>query len=121
MTRFLRITAWLLLIFILFVTVAPIEFRPTTGFSPNIERFAAFTVLAFVFVSAYPDRPFLVMTLIWIAAGSFEMLQFASFGRHAELHDVAYKCAGAAAGVSWAMFTKGGLDWFLARKTLRTP
>ena len=121
MTRFIRITAWLLLIFVLFVTVAPIEFRPETGFSPNLERFTAFAVLAFVFVSAYPDRPFLVMILLWIAAGSFEMLQFASFGRHAELRDVAYKCAGAAAGISWGMFTKAALDWFLARKALNTP
>ena len=121
MTRFIRIFAWLFLAFILFVTVAPIEFRPTTELSPNVERFAAYAVLAFVFVSAYPDRPFLVMILIWVSAGCFEMLQFTSLGRHAELRDVAFKCAGAAAGASCGIFAKVALDWFLAVKTPRIP
>ena len=103
MSRFIRIAAWLALLTLLFVTIAPVEFRPSIG-RPNVERFVVLAIVACLFVIAYPDRPFRVMILLWITAVGFELLQFVADGRHPGLRDVGFKCAGAAAGVAIGLF-----------------
>jgi hypothetical protein len=103
MSRFLRIAAWLALLALLFVTISPIELRPSIG-RPNVERFIVLAIVAGLFVIAYPQRPFRVMILLWVTAVGFELLQFVADGRHPGLRDVAFKCAGAAAGVAFGLF-----------------
>eukprot|EP01133_Synstelium_polycarpum_P020244 gene20244-24271_t len=54
--KLIQIAAWLLFAAILFITVDPISLRPESGLPVNVERFAAFAVLGFVFAAAYPRR-----------------------------------------------------------------
>lgn len=94
-----RLLAWCSLLAIFLFTDAPIWLRPVTHFAPNIERFAALTVVAALFIFAYPKKAMLVTALLVCAVGVFEILQLLFIGRHASMHDVAVKDAGILVGV----------------------
>lgn len=95
-----RPVAWLLLLVLLYVTVSPIEMRPITGSSPNLERLVAFAAVGFVFVFAYPRHWLLVICLIVGTAFAFELAQLLAPGRHAQMKDAVIKAAGGGLGVS---------------------
>ena len=94
-----RLAAWLLLAAVAFVTLAPIGWRPETGLSANIERFAAFALIGLAFGLAYPRRLWLVALTVLGAAMSFEVMQFLVQSRHPGLRDVVAKLAGGASGI----------------------
>lgn len=73
--KLIQIAAWLLFAAILFITVDPISLRPESGLPVNVERFAAFAVLGFVFATAYPRRWLLILVLVVGAAFGFELAQ----------------------------------------------
>ncbi|WP_335338176.1 VanZ family protein [Devosia sp. A16] len=98
--RLLPVLAWLLLGAIAFVTLAPIGFRPNTGYSPNIERFVAFAAVGFCFALAYPRHLWLITALVLGAAVAFEALQLVSASRHGRLFDLAVKLAGGGLGIA---------------------
>jgi len=98
--RLLPALAWLLLAAIAFVTLAPIGFRPNTGYSPTIERFLAFGAVGFLFALAYPRRLWLIVVIVVGAAVGFEALQLVSASRHGRLFDLAVKLAGGGAGIA---------------------
>jgi hypothetical protein len=113
--RFLPVLAWLLLAAVAFVTLAPIGFRPTSGFSPNIERFVTFGAVGFAFALAYPRHIWLIVALVLGAAIAFEVLQLLVQSRHGRLHDLAVKLVGGTLGItagmivrwSWEQVSKG--------------
>ena len=82
------------------VTDGPIGIRPETGLPSNIERFLAMLFVGALFALAYPRRTILIPLFLWFLIGLFEMMQTFVPGRHAHLHDVMFKCAGALLGVS---------------------
>jgi hypothetical protein len=90
--------AWLSILIILLVTVVPIGFRPSTGLSPNIERFGAMVAVGALFAAAYPKRVWLVVLALSLAAATFELLQLLAGGRHPAFRDVVIKSLGAAIG-----------------------
>ncbi|OEO30442.1 hypothetical protein VW23_021290 [Devosia insulae DS-56] len=98
--RLIPVFAWLLLAAIAFVTLAPIGFRPNTGYSPSIERFLAFGAVGLCFALAYPRRLWLVLALVLGAAIGLEALQLVSASRHGRLFDLAVKLAGGGLGVA---------------------
>ena len=98
--RLLPVLAWLLLAAIAFVTLAPIGFRPISGYSPNIERFIAFGAVGFLFALAYPRRLWLIIAVVLGAAIGLELLQLASVSRHGRLFDLAVKLAGGGLGIA---------------------
>ncbi len=99
-----QIAAWLLLAAIAAVTLAPIGWRPETGISAQLERFAAFAALGLAFGLAYPRRLWLVALLLVAAALALEALQLVVATRHAGLRDVLAKLAGGGCGLllGWA-------------------
>lgn len=99
MTRLLRLAAWLVLAMILIVTVSPIQFRPITGEPADLERFAAFFLVGFLFALAYPRHWIAVLVLTIACAGMFELMQRLAPGRHGEFEDFVFKAIGAMAGV----------------------
>lgn len=99
MTRLLRLAAWLALALILIVTISPIQFRPITGEPADVERFAAFFLVGFLFALAYPRHWLAVLILTVGCAGMFELLQRLAPGRHGELADFVFKAVGAIGGV----------------------
>lgn len=96
--RTLKATAWTLLLLLFVLTVSPLGWRPTLG-HPNAERLLALAVLGFAFSLAYPRRLLVVLTLLAGALCCFEYLQHFVNYRHATVHDVAIKFAGAVVGV----------------------
>lgn len=93
------LAAWLLLAVVAFVTLAPVGFRPETGLSAQIERFAAFALIGLAFSVAYPRRLWLVAFIVLGAAAAFEAMQFLVHGRHPGLRDVVAKLAGGTGGI----------------------
>jgi VanZ family protein len=91
--------AWLLLAFIVFVTVSPIELRPHTIETPDIDRAAAYLAAGLAFALAYPRRWKTVAVLLIFGAIAIEYLQYLSPTRHARLHDAGVKAMGAALGL----------------------
>ncbi len=94
-----RIAAWSLLVAIAFVTLAPVEVRPQSGASANLERFVALLALGLAFALAYPRRIAEAALLVVAAAVSFELLQALDPSRHARLGDVAVKVVGGLTGI----------------------
>jgi len=103
----LKLLAWLLLLALAIVTVAPIEFRPVTPLPPQLERGTALLVIGFVFGLAYP-RHIVVMSVLLLASTClFEALQLLEPGRHARWGDLAVKLVGGGFGLflGW-LFTR---------------
>ncbi|QWG20770.1 VanZ family protein [Bradyrhizobium sediminis] len=100
MRRVIRGAAWLSIAIVLLVTIVPIGFRPTTGLSPNIERFCAMASVGALFAAAYPRKLWLIVLALSLAAALFEPLQFIAAGRHPSLRDVELKSLGAAIGAA---------------------
>ncbi|MGF9563669.1 VanZ family protein [Neorhizobium sp. JUb45] len=99
MTRtLLKTLPWLVLAFVIFATVSPIEMRPHDFLPVNVDRAGAFAVMAFLFVITYPRHWKLCAVLLLLGAGGIELLQFISPSRHANPDDALIKAAGAAIG-----------------------
>jgi glycopeptide antibiotics resistance protein len=99
--------AWLLLVAVAFVTLAPIGWRPNTGFSANMERFGAFAMIGLAFSLAYPRRLWLITLVVFGSALTFEALQFLAQTRHPGIRDLIAKVAGGSAGIvlGWLIST----------------
>ncbi len=95
-----RRAAWLSILIVLVVTLVPVGFRPTTGLSPNIERFCVMAVVGALFAAGYPGRFWLIVLTLSLTAAIFEPLQFIAAGRHPSLRDVGFKSLGAAIGAA---------------------
>ena len=107
----LRIAAWLCLAGIAFATLAPIGWRPTTSFSPSVERFTAFALAGALFAAGYPRYLWASAILIIGAAVTFESLQLLEATRHGRVFDAAVKIVGGVSGLTagWV------LAWLLRR------
>jgi VanZ family protein len=99
-SKITKLLAWLLLAFILFVTVSPIELRPHTIETPDIDRATAYLLAGLAFALAYPKQWKTVAALLIFGAVGIEYLQYLSPTRHARLHDAGVKAMGAALGLT---------------------
>lgn len=95
----LRLLAWCLIAAIFLATGGPIDLRPVSGVSPDLERLFTFAAAGLLFTLAYPRRLHLILPALLIAAGCFEILQAAVASRHAALSDIAVKATGVGIGV----------------------
>ena len=98
MQRLCRFAAIALALYIAFVTLAPLRYRPQTGY-PQADRFAAYLLLGAVFSAAYPRQK------AWVAAGVvvgslvLELGQLAVPGRDAGAPDEIAKALGGISGI----------------------
>ncbi len=99
MSTALKIVAWLLLLALAFVTVAPIQFRPITPLPVQIERAGALALVGFVFALAYPKRIGLVAALLLCATALLEAAQVLEPSRHGRVIDLLVKLAGGGFGL----------------------
>lgn len=102
-SRFARPFAWLLLLAIFFVTISPIEWRPTTGEPPDLERFLAFGALGVAFAVSYPRHWILIACLVTATAFVLEQMQWLSLTRHPRFEDAAVKALGGIGGALLGM------------------
>lgn len=107
-----RPIAWLLLTTILFVTLSPIAMRPVTAEPANLERFAAFAAVGFVFVIGCPRHWAWVTCLVIGSALAFEAAQLLAPSRHAHFEDAAAKAIGGIVGI----LAGAAINGFAARR-----
>lgn len=93
-----RIACWTSLALIAAATLSPLALRPHF-FPVHVEHFAAFAVVGLLFCLAYPRQTFLTCAIVLGAATLLETLQFLTPDRHGRLSDLAFKLAGAIAGI----------------------
>lgn len=101
--RLLPLFAWLMLAAVVFATLAPIEYRPSSSFTPNFERLGTFAVLGFLFALAYPRRLLVIIALVLGAGVGLELLQLLAVGRHGTLRDLVFKLVGGGLGIAAAV------------------
>ena len=106
----LRWTSWLIFAAIIVMTLGPLSVRPTTPFSANFDRFAAYLVLGMCFALAYPRRIYLLAMILIVAAGGLELAQDFVPGRDGQLEDFLFKAAGVVVGLVVTRFTQPALD-----------
>ena len=93
-----RVLFWLVLLFIAFVTLSPIEFRPETGLPPHVERLAAFAVVGVLLMVGYPQHRFRGFWALICVAALLEAGQNLVVGRHGRFIDFDVKAVGALLG-----------------------
>jgi hypothetical protein len=101
--KLLRITAWLAFALIVFVTLAPLQYRPVVSPHAQLERFAAFAMVGLFFGLAYPRRWILDCSFLIAAAGLLEGLQRLTSDRHGHLRDAVAKASGGTFGIGAAL------------------
>lgn len=99
-----RWLAWLLICIIIVVTLAPIQFRPTTAAPVSLERFAAFAMIGTLFCLGYPKHRLPILILLLVFVGLLEGAQNLVPGRHGRLPDSLEKVSGALLGAALAVF-----------------
>lgn len=99
--RIAMAAGWLLAAAIVVMTLGPLEDRPQLG-NAQVERFAAYLVLALVFAVAYPRRPGFVALGLVAAVAVLEVGQGLAPHRDPRFVDAVVKAAGALAGVAVA-------------------
>ena len=100
LTLALRILAWLLLAGLIFVTLSPINLRPSSPAGSEIERTVALMVVGFVFALAYPRQIVLVAIIVLGSTVLLELLQLVAPSRHGRFTDVATKLIGGGIGIA---------------------
>lgn len=101
--KLLAAAAWTAFVLIVFVTISPIDMRPSITADSNIERFVAFALLGLLFGLAYPRRLMIDASFIIAAAGALEIFQMITRDRHARAVEALVKAAGGSFGVAMAL------------------
>ncbi len=120
--RLSLVAAWLVLAFIAFATLSPIQDRPVVA-GPQYEHFAAFALMGFAFMRGYPNRLLLIVAVVVGSAFALEALQLLTPDRHGRLIDALVKAGGGLSGIAIAHFAdllfRGPLDRFRAMRADR--
>jgi VanZ family protein len=103
--KFIGVAAWMLLAFITYATISPIQDRPTLSVSPDFERLAAFVVLGALFCLAYPRRFVFVCLVVLGSAALLEIAQQLTPDRHGRILDAIIKMTGGALGIAAGLAT----------------
>ena len=109
--RISAVTGWLVLAFVVYATLSPIEARPVLTL-PHLEHFAAFALMGLAFALAYPNR---VLLVVGTAAG-LEAFQLLTPDRHGRAADAFVKALGGISGISVGQT----LSFFLRIKLARS-
>ena len=111
MTFILRITAWLLMVAVTFVTLGPPQYRPRSPLGQDGEHALAFMLVGLAFGAAYPRHRRLTAGIAVVLIGVLELLQLWMPGRHARWEDFVVDALAAGAGIAVA----AGIEWLLHR------
>jgi VanZ family protein len=97
--KLITTAAWVVLAFIAYATISPIQDRPTLPTSSDFEHVGAFAVLGGLFCLAYPRQIILVCLIVIGSAVLLELIQLLTPDRHGRIHDAIEKMAGGAFGI----------------------
>ena len=97
--RLAAIAAWASIAFIAYATLSPIQARPRSSSSADLEHFVAFAAVGLLFCLAYPRRVVFVCFIVLGSALLLEGLQTLTPDRHGRLLDASEKLVGGALGI----------------------
>jgi VanZ family protein len=103
MTQVFRLAALVLLIGIVFATLAPIGLRPETG-HVSAERILAFAALGLTAALGFPRHLWTVLVAMVVLAVGLELLQLVDPTRHGRALDAFVKAVGGVAGTMAGYF-----------------
>ena len=109
---------WLVLLFIAFVTLSPIQMRPETGWPAPVERLVAFAMVGVLLMMAYPRHRLRWFWSLIFAAALLEAGQNLVVGRHGRIIDFDVKAVGALVGCCAVLATErvGRTFWPLQQR-----
>ncbi len=113
-----RVLFWLVLLFIAFVTLSPIELRPETELPAHVERLVAFATVGALAMVAYPERRLRWFWALIVAAALLEAGQHLVAGRHGRLIDFDVKAVGTLVGCCAVLTIEGVGRKFGTRRQL---
>ncbi|MCJ2061570.1 hypothetical protein MKK63_02430 [Methylobacterium sp. J-088] len=96
--RLVRIAAWILVAFIVVVTLVPIGLRPVVTHNPSIERIAAYALAGLLMMVGYPQHRLQILIGSVLMAGGLEAAQTLTSTRHGRFADFLIKAGAALAG-----------------------
>jgi VanZ family protein len=88
-----------LLAFIVYATISPIQDRPSLPMPSSLEHLAAFAALGTLFCLAYPRHITLVCLIVLGSVVVLEIMQLLTPDRHGRIQDAIEKMAGGAMGI----------------------
>jgi hypothetical protein len=109
--KVVRVLAWLLVVAMIVVTLAPIGMRPRLGVAFEVERILAAGALGLLLAFAYPRQFWPLLMIMSLSIIGLEWLQELRPDRHGNVQDAALKLAGGALGL--------GAGWAVQRLVLR--
>jgi VanZ family protein len=104
--RYLRILAWVLVIGVIVLTVAPASDRPEIGVAHKYEHLLAFGLVGLVFALAYSWPPRVLFTSGIVFALLLELAQIPLPTRHARIEDFLVDAFGASLGITLAYLAR---------------
>ena len=96
--RLVQIAAWILIAFIVAVTLVPIGLRPVVTTDPSIERIAAYALAGLLTMAGYPRHRLQILIGSVLMAGGLEAAQTLTSTRHGRFEDFLIKAGAALAG-----------------------
>ncbi|KJC36484.1 VanZ family protein [Bradyrhizobium sp. LTSP857] len=93
-----KLTSWLVLAYVAYVTLSPIKQRPILA-GVQFEHFAAFALLGTAFALSYQCRIGFALAIVIGSAFGLEALQLITPDRHGRMIDALAKAAGALCGL----------------------
>src|SRR6202048_3500200 len=98
--KLITVAAWVLLLlaFIAYATISPIQDRPSLPMPSSFEHLATFAVLGALFCLVYPRHIAFVCLIVFGSAVVLEIMQLLTPDRHGRIQDAIEKMAGGAMG-----------------------
>jgi VanZ family protein len=107
--KMLKITAWLVVLGLIIVSVVPAAERPVTGLQHDLEHFLAFGFAGLIVALAYPHRLLLMASAAVAYTLALEIIQIPLATRHARIEDFAVDALSASAAIFLVYFVQVSL------------
>lgn len=101
-----RAIAWVGALAIIVLSVVPANDRPVTGFGPQLEHIAIFSIVAAAFAVGYELSATRLVFLAFAFCGGIELLQVPLSTRHARLTDFVIDFVASCFGIGLIFFWK---------------
>jgi VanZ family protein len=100
-----QVTAWLLAVAIVAMSLVPPTYRPVSEASQEVEHLLAFLTMGAAFGLGYSEKSSVLAAGLLVFCSAIELVQYWVPGRHARLSDFVMDTAGAWIGLAIARLT----------------
>jgi VanZ family protein len=116
MQKLFRTAAWLLILAIVILSLAPAAVRPTTIAGSGAEHFFIFLATGLAFGFGYPRKPWFIASVLLIFAAFIEITQNWVPGRHARMSDFVIDSVATSLGIGLSSLSRSFSHRLFGRK-----